>query len=388
MSLFIDVAYDSLNKYNEELCGDKVEYASVDEEIIIVISDGLGSGVKANILATLTTKIAATMLKKGEDLYDTIDTIINTLPICKERKIAYSTFTILKIDKEGNAYIAEYDNPPFFILRNSESLKIEKEEHIINDKKVNISTFKLQKDDVIVVVSDGVIHAGIGEVLNLGWKWEDVERYLVRNVKNKKCAKNISKDLIDVCFELYGGKPGDDTTVLVVKAREPQYVDLFTGPPEDKENDAYVIRQLIKGKGKKIICGGTAANIAERVLNRKVEVNLDELNCEVPPTSTMEGIDLITEGVLTLNKAVEKLNKYINSNQDKVCILNEEDGASKLIKVLIEDCTHLNLWIGKTVNPAHQNPNFDGNLNIKLKLIDELSEMLKRLGKTVIITYI
>lgn len=389
MSFFIDIAYDSINKNGEELCGDKVNIIKLEDSTIMVLSDGLGSGVKANILASLTSKIAATMLREGADIFETVDTIVNTLPICKVRKIAYSTFTIIKVYNDGRTYIAEYDNPPIFLIRNNKSIEIPKKEIEINGKKVKESNIVLQEGDVLAVVSDGAIHAGIGNVLNLGWTWESVEKYLERSILNKNCAKNISKDLIETCWNLYGGRPGDDTTAAAVKVRRPKYIDLFTGPPEHKEKDNYVIKQLLNGEGKKIICGGTAANIAQRELHRKMTVNLDTSTYDIPPTAAMEGIDLITEGVLTLNKAIEKINRYCSSELDnEECSIDGRDGASQLARMLIEECTHVNLWVGKAVNPAHQNLDLPIDLNIKLNLVDKLCELLTKLGKYVKITYV
>lgn len=379
MSYFIDVAFEKLNKFGEELCGDKVEIVRVDDGVIVVLADGLGSGVKANILATITAKIASTMLKEGADIIETVDTIVNTLPVCKVRNIAYATFTLMKIFDDGRVYIAEYDNPPIFLINNG-YLNIDKREIIIAEKKVKESNFKLQEGDILTVVSDGAIHAGVGSLLNLGWQWENVNEYLNRRAPGLKCAKHISKDLIEACNDLYMGKPGDDTTVVTVKLREPEVIDLFTGPPVQKENDKWVVDQLMNSKGKKIVCGGTAANIVSRELGRELEVNMDFIDKEVPPTASMRGIDLITEGVLTLNKAVEKLKNYSNYS---LYDLNSEDGASRLVRMLTEDCTHLNLWVGKAINPAHQNPYFPIDLSIKLKIVEELAEIMKKMGKEV-----
>lgn len=390
MDLFIDVAYDNLIKKDEELCGDRVEVIRLEDSTIIVMADGLGSGVKANILASLTAKIASTMLKEGADIYETVDTIVNTLPVCKVRNVAYCTFTLMKIYNDGRIYIAEYDNPPFFLIRSGKGIEMDKKESIINEKKVVESEFKLQEGDVLTVVSDGCIHAGIGNILNLGWSWDNVQNYLIRNTQCRRSSKNIAKDLIQVCWDLYGGKPGDDTTVVCVKVRKPEFIDLFTGPPKDELNDSYIIREFMKGTGKKIICGGTASNIASRELGLELKANLDFYDKDVPPTATMDGIDLVTEGVLTLSKAIEKLSNYEASfaHQEYSCDLKGLDGASRLVKMLIEDCTHFNLWVGKAINPAHQNPNFPIDLSIKLKLVDQLVECMKRLGKYVNINYI
>ena len=390
MDLFIDVAYDSLLKKDEELCGDRVEIIRLEDCTIIVMADGLGSGVKANILASLTAKIASTMLKEGADIYETVDTIVNTLPVCKVRNIAYCTFTLMKIYNDGRVYIAEYDNPPFFLIRNDIGLEIDKKESIINEKKVVESEFTLQEGDVLTVVSDGCIHAGIGNILNLGWNWDNVQNYLIRNTQCRKSAKNITKDLIQVCWDLYGGRPGDDTTAVVVKARRPEVIDLFTGPPKDERNDSFAIREFMKGPGKKIICGGTTSNIASRELGRVLKVNLDFYDKDVPPTASMDGIDLITEGVLTLSKAIEKLNNYEASfaSQEHSRDLEGLDGASRLVKMLIEDCTHFNLWVGKAINPAHQNLNFQINLDVKLNLVAQLVEYMRKFGKCVKINYL
>jgi len=388
MEYFIDVAYKSINKYGEELCGDRVEIIELEDSTIIVMSDGLGSGVKANILASLTTKIVGTLLKEGMDIFETVSTITNTLPVCKVRNIAYSTFTFIKVYKDGRAHIVEYDNPGVFMLRRGKNYNLDKREIVINNKKVYESKLNVKDGDVFVLVSDGAIHAGIGNILNLGWTWDSVKEYLEKCTRNRKCARDISKDLISVCWDLYGSKPGDDTTAVAVKIRKPEYIDIFTGPPEDKNNDKYVIEKLMSGKGKKIICGGTAANIAERELKKNLIVN-DDYYCDVPPTATLEGIDLVTEGVLTISKAIDKIKKYSES-----VLLNDEydmkgdDGASKLASMLIEECTHIHFWIGKAINPAHQNPSFPANLSIKLNLVEQLIELLKNLGKCVEITYV
>ncbi|AKN31237.1 serine/threonine protein phosphatase [Clostridium carboxidivorans P7] len=390
MDFFIEVAHGTLIKHGEELPGDMVNVVRLEDCTIIVLADGLGSGVKANILATLTSKIAGTMLKEGANIYETVDTIANTLPVCKVRNIAYSTFTIIKIYNNGQAYIAEYDNPPFFAMRNGESMEISKKKSIINGKVIKESNLILQEDDVLTVVSDGVIHAGLGEILNLGWQWKDVETYLKKRTGSNLNVQVVAKDLLEACWDLYCRKPGDDTTVVSIKVRKPSFVNVFTGPPKDKEMDSVVIKNFMDSPGKKVICGGTAANIAERELGGKLKVNLDFFNKDVPPTATMEGIDLITEGVLTLSMAIEKIKKYLDpSSEDRGYIdCDGKDGVSSLVKILMEDCTHLNLWIGMAVNPAHQNPDFPADLSIKLKLVGELYNQMKALGKKVHINYV
>ncbi|HCS11485.1 MAG TPA: serine/threonine protein phosphatase, partial [Clostridiales bacterium] len=382
MKYFFDINYKSINKYTEELCGDKVEYFYDDEGIIIVMSDGLGSGVKANILATMTTKIAVTMLKEGASIDDTIETIINTLPECKVRKLAYSTFTIIKIDKYNNAYIAEYDNPPYFFYSNR-IIPIEKKERTIGNKKIYESNIQLEMGDTLCVVSDGAIHAGIGQMLNLGWSWDEIYEYLRELNYINNSSQLINGNFIGVCNNLYNNKPGDDTTILTLKVRKPEILDVFIGPPQDKNNDVYLSEIMKTSPNIKIICGGTTALIAERELGLTLEVDMDSMKEDVPPIAYIEGFDLVTEGVLTLGKTLENIKRLNNSNYENVIDSNDYDGCSLLTNLLTDVGTHMNFYLGNAVNPAHQNPNFPADFNIKKNIINNLIAELKKTGKKI-----
>lgn len=385
---FFDINYKSINKHNEELCGDKVEYLYDDEGIIIVMSDGLGSGVKANILATMTVKIAVTMLKEGAAIDDTIDTIINTLPECKVRKLAYSTFTIIKIDRYHNAYIAEYDNPPYFFYSHKRIIPVEKRERIIGNKKIYESNIQLEMGDTLCVVSDGAIHAGIGQMLNLGWSWNEINEYLKELNNVNRSSQLINGNFIGVCNNLYNNKPGDDTTIMTLKVRKPEIIDIFIGPPANRDNDSYLSEIMKNSPNMKIICGGTTALIAERELGLKLKVDMDSMKKDVPPIAYMEGFDLVTEGVLTLGKTLESIKKLNKSNYESVLDENDYDGSSLLTKLLTDTGTHINFYLGSAVNPAHQNPNFPGDFNIKNNIINKLIIELKKAGKKIEAVYI
>ncbi|MEL7650001.1 MAG: SpoIIE family protein phosphatase [Sedimentibacter sp.] len=388
MDNFIDINYKSINKHNEELCGDKVEYSYDDEGCIIVMSDGLGSGVKANILATMTTKIAVTMLKNGASIEDTIETVINTLPECKVRKLAYSTFTIIRIDRDNNAYIAEYDNPPYFYYSNKRMISVDKKERIIGSKKIYESNIHLQLGDTICVVSDGAIHAGIGQMLNLGWSWDEVNGYLKELNNVNRSSQLVNGNFIGVCNNLYNNTPGDDTTILTVKVRKPEVIDMFVGPPADKSLDPYLSNIMKSSKNIKIICGGTTALIAERELEKEMIVDLESMKDDVPPIAFMDDFDLVTEGVLTLGKTLENIKKLNNSSYENSMECSDYDGCSILTKLLTDVGTHINFYVGRAVNPAHQNPNFPLGYNIKQNIVDNLIEELRKAGKKVNIMYL
>lgn len=389
MSLYIDTGYDSLNKCNEELCGDKVEVIRSHDSVIIVLADGLGSGVKANILATLTSKIIATMLTNGASIDEAVETIASTLPVCKERAIAYSTFTILQIFNTGEGYLVEFDNPSVVYFKGNRWQKLKSTERSIHGKIVKESRFTVHPEDMFVMMSDGVIHAGIGGSLNLGWQWENVREYLQRVARQNLSAKNTAKLLLSVCENLYMQKPGDDTTVVAVKIKKPEMLSIMVGPPVDRNQDAMIVRQFMSREGKKVVCGGTTSLIVSRELGKELVTGFNYFNPAIPPTADIEGIDLATEGVLTLGKTLEQVRRYLSSDstiQDFMG-LNRQDGVSRLSKLLLEKSTSIHFIVGRAMNPAHQNPEFPLSLSLKLKLVEELADCLRGMGKQVEIEY-
>jgi hypothetical protein len=188
---------------------------------------------------------------------------------------------------------------------------------------------------------------------------------------------------------LYANKPGDDTTVVTVKIRREQRVNVMIGPPIDKEKDNYVINKFMNEEGKKVVCGGTTSQIVSRIIGKEIITNLNYVDPTLPPTAKIEGIDLTTEGVLTMAKAVDYVKRYIISNNslDDIINLEREDGASKLTKLLVEDSTAVNFYVGRALNPAHQNPDFPLDFGVKLKLVKDMGEQLTSLGKNVNIEY-
>lgn len=389
MKYYIDFAKCNVNKYGEELCGDNVEVAKTEDGIIIVLADGLGSGVKANILATLTSKIAVTMLKEGASIEETILTIASTLPQCRVRKLAYSTFTIVHIKDDGQVYMVEYDNPPVFYYRKGESMPIYREERIINKKTIRESHFRLQQEDTLVLVSDGAIHAGVGMTLNLGWQWEHIDEYLRDLVHLENRAVIIARQLLSVCENLYANKPGDDTTVVAIRLKPIQYVDVFVGPPKDPQDDQKMMDIIKNAKGKVVLCGGTTANIVARETNQNIQIDLEYYTEKVPPMGYMAGVEFVTEGLLTLNAAKEMLEHQLECQKtgESDRILGY-DGASKLVRLWMQEATHIHFWIGQAVNPAHQNPYFPQVFNLKNKVVLEIESLLKQLGKRVIVDYL
>ncbi|MDC7288847.1 serine/threonine-protein phosphatase [Blautia schinkii] len=389
MNVSIDVAWKSLNKDKEELCGDKVEVLKTADSDIVILADGMGSGVKANILATLTAKILGTMLREGALIEACVETVAKTLPVCKVREMAYATFSILQIFHTGEAYLVEFDNPQCVFIRDKEIVKYPYVERIIEGKKIHEYRFRVKRNDCFVLMSDGVIYAGAGEILNLGWTWESMAEYTVKCTKQTLSASRLAVMLIGACDDLYEQKPGDDTTVAVARVVQRQIVNIFTGPPENEDDDESLMEEFMHSEGRKVIAGGTSANIAARILRRNIVTTIDYAHPEIPPMASIEGLDLVTEGVLTMGKALNLLKRYEKGDIDAGFFdeLDANNGASRLAKMIIEECTELRLFVGRAMNAAHKDASLPFDLSVRMNLVDQMKEVAEHLGKQVTIHY-
>lgn len=383
-----EIGYLSINHYGEELCGDHIDVVEGGENSsIIVLADGLGSGVKASILSTLTSKIISTLMAAGLSIDQCVATVAATLPVCSVRKVAYSTFTIMHIVDNEYAEIIQYDNPSVFMLREGKLFDFNREEMTIGDKRVYRSKIQLQENDLFVAMSDGCPHAGLGTDYNFGWQMQDIIDF----VETMECAgynaKTLATLIIDQCNKLYGGKPGDDATACVVRIRKRNPMNVLFGPPKNPDDCNKMMALFFSKEGKHIVCGGTTSAIAAKYLGKELRPTLNFEKPDIPPIAEIDGVDLVTEGVITVNRVWDYAKDLLEDNR-----LHEEwefgrDGASLIAKLLFEEATDINFFVGRAVNPAHQNPNLPINFNIKMNLVEELSTCLKKMGKRIKVSY-
>ena len=386
-NLCADIGWKSINHEGEELCGDHVEIIERDEDSIIVLADGLGSGVKASILSTLTSKILSTMMANDIPLEECVSTIAATLPICKVRGLAYSTFTIIHIIDNAVAELIQFDNPHIILIRDCEICEYPENEVTIDNKKIYKSTIKLQENDIFIAMSDGCPHAGIGRVFNFGWKREDIAEYMKTFAHVGYTAKTLSTMLADECNRQYDFKPGDDTTSVVVRIRRRSPVNMLFGPPRNRDDADRMMSLFFSKEGKHIVCGGTTSSIAAQYLGKPLRASLCFERSDIPPMGEIEGVDLVTEGVITVSKVLEYARDALDKNDLYEEWSYQHDAASSICRLLFEEATDINFFVGRAVNPAHQNPDLPINFNIKMNLVDELSECLKKMGKKVKVIY-
>lgn len=377
--LTCQIDFAKKNKQGEEICGDSICVKRDEKKFAMSVSDGLGSGVKASILSTLTTSIATTMLFNGVPINEVFSSILATLPICKVRGISYANLCSVVFNTDQNlCSIVEYEFPVTLYFRNKELIKLERRTIIVEAKEISISEIIPREGDLIFVMTDGVSQAGMGtQNFPLGFGVENIIREITVLLENNINPKNIVDHLVKLAKQIDRGTRGDDALAAVVKFKTLQTVNLFVGPPQDKSKDEELVQKFMKQDGKKIICGGTTAQIFERILKRKVELDLRSFSEEFPPIGKMDGVDLITEGIVTLTHVF----RYLNGQQERLAY-----GASILVDMLLE-ADQVNFFVGRAINPAHQNPLFSHDISLKFRLINDIAQILKQNGKIVNLEY-
>lgn len=378
MRFYYEWGTRQLRKHGEELCGDSIAVSRHPESVTVALSDGLGSGVKANILATLTTRIAMHLLENQLPLAEVVETLGRTLPVCQVRKLAYSTFAIAQFFRDGRARLVEFDTPPAVLLRDRRRQPRSAEQRTIGGKQITQSVVRLELGDWVVFVSDGVLNAGIGGVYPLGWGEEQTARYLEQHAHPELSAQQLADKLAETVRELYADAPGDDVSVVVIKARRKLVATLLTGPPVEAEMDGPLVSRFVERAGLHIVCGGTTAKIVSRRFGQPLDVDLETARDNVPPMARMPHVDLVTEGILTLTRA----NELLQAGSTKETVRFQSDGASELVRVLL-DVDHVHFIVGLAANPAHQNPALPVQLGMKLAVVREIAEELERRGTEV-----
>jgi len=389
---YIEVACDQRNFGNERICGDVFISRKVKEEnrTIVVLSDGMGHGVKANVLATLTATLAVNFTMEHKAVDKIADIIMNTLPVCSERHMSYSTFTIVDIEHEGLVSILEFDNPQTIILRDSKAydpgwncLVLESEKNA--GKEITTCQFEPRKGDRLIFSSDGIAQSGLGtDKYPLGWGRDNMLEYSMKLVQNspKISAAKLASKMVNMAYRNDGFISRDDTSCASIYFRKPRKLLLVTGPPYEEENDKKLGEAVRAFKGKKIVCGATTADIISRELGVEIEDSLVFDDPDLPPVSHMEGMDLVTEGILTITKVTRIL-------KDSSPSYTLGKGPADRIVKLLQQSDEIRFIIGTRVNVAHQDPNLPIDLEIRRTVVKRMARILEeKFLKEVTITYI
>lgn len=385
MKYFVDYHHVSLNKAGEELCGDQVRMFRAGSKTRIVLSDGLGSGVKANILASLTSEIIINMLREQAAMNDVIETVAGTLPVCKVRNLAYATFTLVEIDHDTlcfNAY--NFDNPPLLYFSGGKYQPLTQQETLIAGKKVQVTNGQLTHGDFLAVMSDGVPYAGLGVAYNLGWGIPNITAFIEDIFQfGPTGARSLVERTMGRTRELYADQPGDDASMVGMLIRPSQTAMVFTGPPMSEADDEGIVNRLMAFEGRKIVCGGTTGNIVSAFTGEPIETDIASLREDLPPIGLLEGIDLLTEGIITLSHTMDLLEK---SQGNPASLPRTHDGAHMLAQELL-NADEIFFLVGQKITPYYQNPLLPENVSIRKNLVEKIAAILVNYHKEVRVEY-
>jgi len=375
---FIDVDFCQQAKHGQVVAGDVFLSRKIKGEgrVISVLSDGLGSGVKASVLANLTATMALRYTSAFVDVRQSAKTIMDPLPVCEKRKISYSTFTIVDLDEDGKTRVIEHGNPSLLLIRGQTPQPLERVSLTLEnwaDRTIYYSEFDTQLGDRIVCFSDGVTQSGLGRPgLPFGWGQQPATEFLREqiNQENEISARELSRRLVTEALTNDGRSAKDDITCGVVYYRRPRRLLVITGPPFNRERDSELADLAENFIGRKVICGGTTTNIVSRLLNRTVEVPLTQSHFELPPAAIMEGFDLVTEGTVTLAKVAELLERG-NAND-----LARKTPASDLVTLMLQSDI-VEFVVGTRINEAHQDPNVPVELDLRRNIVRKIAALLE-----------
>lgn len=373
--MFVDIGCYKVKKALQNAYGDYFTTKRfADGHAIAVLSDGLGSGIKANILSCMTATMLLRFMEKDVPILEAAEIIMNSLPVCQVRQISYATFSAVEADEQGNVRIVEEGNPSFVWMRGNKIQKPEYTEiasHSFPNRKMKVYTLQALKGDRLIFCSDGVTQAGMGETqYPLGFERRGLLKFLEAAISRNS---NISSDFLahEVVNQATkcepNHQPQDDISCAVMYFRSPRKALIFTGPPYEKHKDHDYAVQLISFGGKRAICGGTTANIVSRELKRDIKTPTTTSMGSLPPVSYMEDVDLITEGILTLTKAQEYL------EQEK---LTESDAAGELVKFLLSSDL-IEFMVGAMLNQAHYDPALPIEIEIRRNVIKNIKRVLE-----------
>ena len=219
--------FQSVNCHGESVCGDSVLCERTADDLLWVHSDGMGHGVKANVLSELTCEIVMSEWSGVDSIQKTMEMLALRLPICSVRGLGYSTFGLFDYDQlQGRVTGVVYDMPEVLLVRDGEAcawdnMELRSVRWKAEERHLRVGSFEVQPGDWLVSVSDGVTQSGMGRAeMPFGWgDWAYGEFVVgvVRSAGDRLTPEGLCDRVLNRALQNEGYYPHDDVSVLAIK---------------------------------------------------------------------------------------------------------------------------------------------------------------------------
>lgn len=365
-------------------CGDVIKHYRAPHYTLSILCDGLGHGLMANIAAEMCSSRLLEMIKGGFSLREAFTNVVKTMHQIRGKKRTYAVFSVVKIMNDGKTTILTYEIPAPILIGRKHASVLKQRTMFMETEMIGESNCFLEPGEGILVVSDGVSQSGLGGEFRFGWGIEGVCDYLNSTLMKRHYPEELPLEIVKRSIELSNNFPGDDTTALLNYCRRGKVVNIFTGPPVQKENDGKVVNEFRRMSGTSVVCGATTAEIVSKILGREITVQQEFENAITPPHYYIEGIDLVTEGAITLNQVY----RLLDEDEEIFGYPEPETGVDRL-GLLLREADRVNFIVGRASNPAHKDITFKQQGIIQRKtIVLHIKEKLEKLGKLVVVNYV
>ncbi|MBU2553136.1 MAG: SpoIIE family protein phosphatase [Bacteroidetes bacterium] len=359
--------------------GDSFGAIREEDAVTFILCDGLGSGIKANISATFTMNRVLGMMKTGVSMREAFYYEVTRLNKQWGKGHPFAVFSLARILNNGDVSVLSYDSPPPVLVSTLAAVVLKHRVFTIGKAVIYESNGTIGEGEGILLMSDGITQAGLGNGLINGWEAHGVAKYITSQLMFHGLQHtDVPKVVHRKAREFWGKAHGDDCTAVFALCRRGITVNLITGVPANKQHDKQFVEAFNQMPGIQVVCGGTTSRMVARELKRSLVVTEDEHSTLSPPSYKIEHITLVTEGVITLNQVYNLLGEDTDDLIDESAVYE--------LNALLTNADRIHLWVGSATNPGAGHIQFlqQGILPRK-KIVPLIAEKLRSMGKLVVV---
>jgi hypothetical protein len=361
-------------------CGDLVGCQRNEAATSLVCADGIGSGIRAHIAAELCVSRLLELLRLGTSLRKAVNSVVRSMERNREPGSVFAAFTVARILNDGMTTVLGYEAPPPALLTRRHAVLLPSRSVELGGTLVTESECYLEPGEGLLLMSDGITQAGIGRGMSLGWQTEGVLRFADSCLSDGHSPRELAA-LVHNHVRQRWGEGGDDCTAVTAWCRRGQILNILTGPPSVRANDGATVRRFMQAEGLNVVSGGTTAEVVARVLGKPIRMARDPSNSVAPPHYEIPGIDLVTEGAVTLNQVYNVLGENLDD-------FTEISGVTELC-ALMHVADRINFTVGQAKNQSSGDMSFrQCGILTRDHIVPLIAEKLRTAGKLVVVEWV